>query len=85
MKKIVKEVQNIEKKTAEVESLGMVVGENIDLDSALVELIRLQVQDLEKRTLNQEQIKSIGDIKADIEAGKYSDALEKILELNQNQ
>ena len=85
LKKIVKEVQNIEKKTAEVESLGMVVGENIDLDSALVELIRLQVQDLEKRTLNQEQIKSIGDIKADIEAGKYSDALEKILELNQNQ
>ena len=82
LKKIVKEVQSIEKKTAEVESLGMEIGENIDLDSALVELIRLQVQDLEKRTLTQEQVKSIGDIKADIEAGKYSDALEKILELN---
>jgi hypothetical protein len=85
LKKIVKELQNIEKKTAEVESLGMVVGEDIELDSALVELIRLQAQDLENRTLTQEQIKSIGDIKADIEAGKYSDALEKILELNQNQ
>ena len=83
LKKIVKEVQSIEKKTAEMESLGMVIGENIELDSALVELIKLQVQDLEKRTLTQEQIKSIGDIKADIEAGKYSDALEKILEINQ--
>ena len=82
LKKIVKELQIIEKKTAEVESLGMVVGENIDLDSAVVELVRLQVQDLENRTLTQEQIKSIGDIKTDIEAGKYPDALEKILELN---
>jgi len=81
LKKIVKEVQSIEKKTAEMESLGMVIGENIELDSALVQLIKLQVDDLEKRTLTSEQAESIGDIKADIEAGKYSDALEKILEL----
>ena len=85
MKKIVKELQGIEKRTPEMKSLGMVMGENIELDGALVELIKLQVQDLENRTLTQEQIKSIGDIKADIEAGKYSDALYKILELNQNQ
>jgi len=82
LKKIVKEVQSIEKKTTEVKSLGVEIGENIELDSALVELIKLQVQDLEKRTLTQEQIKSIGDIKADIEAEKYSDALEKILQIN---
>ena len=92
LKKIVKEIQGIEEKTAKIESLGMVIGENIELDSALVEAISLhvqmlqvQVQDLEKATLTQEQIKSIGDIKADIEAGKYSDALEKILKLNQSQ
>jgi len=85
LKKIVKELQSIEKRTTEMKSLGMVIGENIEYDSALVELIKLQVQDLENRTLTQEQIKSIGDIKADIEAGKYSDALEKILELNQSQ
>ena len=64
-----------------MESLGMVIGGNIELDSALVQLIKLQVDDLEKRTLTSEQAESIGDIKADIEAGKYSDALEKILEL----
>jgi len=85
LKKIVKELQGIEKKTSEMRSLGMVIGEDIEYDSALVELVKLQAQDLENRTLTQEQIKSIGDIKADIEAGKYSDALEKILELNQNQ
>ena len=81
LKKIVKEVQSIEKKTAEMESLGMVIGENIELDSALVQLIKLQVDDLEKRTLTSEQAESIGDIKADIEAGKYSDALEKVLNI----
>ena len=86
LKKIVKEVQNIEKKTSELKSLGVVVPENIELDLSLVELIKLQVQDLEGRTLTPEQIKCIGDIKADIEAGRYSDALEKILvEMNPSQ
>ena len=85
LKKIVKQVQSIEKKTAELESLGVAVGENIELDSALVELIKLQVQDLEGRTLIPEQIESIGDIKSDLEAGRYSDALEKLLtEMNPN-
>jgi len=85
LKKIVKEVKNIEKKTIEMKSLGVEMGEDVELDSALVVLIKLQVQDLGNRTLTPEQVKSLGEIKADIEAGKYSEALEKILEISQNQ
>lgn len=84
LKNIVQEVKNIEQRTLAIKSLGVEIDENIELDSALVELIALQVQELEKRALTAEQIKSIGDIKTDIEAEKYSEALEKILELNQN-
>lgn len=84
IKKIVKDVKNIEKRTIEVKSFGIQIDENIEWDGMLVELIKLQVQDLEKRTLLPEQIESLKEIKADIEAGKYSEALEKILEINQN-
>lgn len=84
IKKIVKDVKSIEKRTAEIKSLGVQIDENIELDGALVQLITLQVQELEKKTLTPEQVESIGEIKADIEAGKYSEALEKILEINQN-
>jgi len=81
IKKIVKEVKSIEKKTAEIESLGIQIDENIELDSALVQLIKLQVDDLEKRTLTPGQAESIGEIKADIEAGQYAEALEKLLNI----
>ncbi len=84
IKKIVKDVKSIEKRTAEIKSLGVQIDENIELDGALVQLITLQVQELEKKTLTPEQAESIGEIKTDIEAGKYSEALEKILEINQN-
>lgn len=85
LKKIVKEVKNIEKKTTEIKSLGVEISEDteIELDSALVELIKLQVEDLENRTLTPEQVEFLGEIKADIEAGKYPEALLKILEINQ--
>jgi len=79
VKEVVKEVKNIEKRADEIKSLGIQIDENIELDSALVQLIKDQVKDLEGRTLDQEQSEILEEIKADLQAGRYSDALEEVL------
>ena len=84
IKKIVKDVKSIENKEKEIKSLGIEIEENIDLDSALVELIKAQVNELEQKKLLPEQIKALEQIKSDISNGNFSDALEKILLINQD-
>lgn len=79
VKSVIKDVKDIEQKTETIKSLGVEIGENVELDSALVKQIKIQVDDLEKSTLTEEQSKSLGEIKTDIESGNFAEALEKIL------
>ena len=83
VRNIVEDVKRIEQRTTEIKSLGVEVGENIDLDMALVNLISAQLQDLEKKALTIEQMNIMVGIKTDLESGAYADALEKLVDLNQ--
>jgi len=85
MKKIAKQLKDIESKVSEAKSLGIEVSDNYELDLALLKLIKAQVDDLEKRTLLPEQAKLLEEIKMDINNNKLATALEKILLINNNQ
>jgi hypothetical protein len=85
MKKIAKQLKDIESKVSEAKSLGIEVSDNYELDLALLKLIKAQVDDLEKRTLFPEQAKLLEEIKMDINNNKLATALEKILLINNNQ
>ena len=79
VKDIADSVKNIENKVEEVKSLGVEIGENKELDSALAQIIENQIKDLESQSLNENGQIAIGEIKADYETGDYSSALENIL------
>ena len=77
-------IKPINKKSASIASLfNIEIGENEDIDSLVVKMIKLEVEDLESRTLTQEQSQDLDKIKKDIELGNYSTALEKLLPLTQ--
>jgi len=84
VKEMVKEVKNMEIKTAEIRSLGVEISENKELDLALVQLLMDQIKELENKTLTQDQLKILGEVKTEVEVGYYAEALEKLLILIQN-
>ncbi len=78
---IVGKIKSLAQKTAEIESLGVEVPENQELNVALTEMLKAQVKDLEKRSLKEEDISTLEAIKTDIEEGRYTEALEKLLSI----
>jgi hypothetical protein len=83
-KEMVAQVKNLEEKKQRIESLGAQIGDN-DLENAMSQLVALvanEIKDLETRTLTDTQAQILTQIKADFEAGNYSQALEGILSLN---
>ncbi len=79
--KIVGEIKSLAEKTQEVRSLGVEMPENEELNTALAEMLKAQVKDLENRSLREEDISTLEEIKADIEQGNYTEALEKLLSI----
>jgi len=86
IKKAVREVKKLEEKEKQIKSLGIELGENIEKDVVLVKLITQQIKDLEKRIekMSPEDKKLIEEIKNDLIEKKLTDALEKLLILNNN-
>ena len=78
---IVGEIRSLAQKTAEIESLGVEMPENEELNTALADMLKAQVRDLENRSLDKEDISTLEEIKADIEQGNYAEALEKLLSI----
>ncbi len=83
--KTVSETKKIAEKKHKIESLGIVIGDTPDLDSALLLLIQREIKDLQVSSLTDEQKTIFADAVADFEAGNYSDSLEKILMLSNPQ
>jgi vacuolar-type H+-ATPase subunit I/STV1 len=79
---IVSETKKVQENKEKIESLGIEVGDNTDLDSALVQLIQREIDDLQVNTLTEEQKETFNQAVEDFKAGNYSDALEKILLLS---
>ncbi|MFH1036842.1 MAG: DUF5667 domain-containing protein [Patescibacteria group bacterium] len=82
---IVSETKKIEENKERIESLGIVIGETTDLDSALLQLIDREIKDLEVRTLSDSQKEIFTQAVDAFKTGNYSDALEKILLLSNQQ
>lgn len=79
VKEIVVQAQKLEKNKQKVEALGVVVGETDKLDNPMKQLVEREIAGLETQTLTETQQEVLTQIKEDLEAGKYYQALEKIL------
>lgn len=84
VKEIVKEVKKLEKNEEKVKSLGIEIGESEEMHSALAKIVEMEINDLEEKTLFEEKQEILAEVKQDYEAGNYSQALEKILLLINN-
>ena len=84
VKEIVEEIKKLEQKEEEVKSLGIEIGESEELHSALAKIVETEINDLEDKTLSEERQGILAEVKEDYEAGNYSQALEKILLLINN-
>ena len=85
VKKIAEEVKKLETQKQEIEALGVVVGETVELDNALSQLIENEIKALEGVTLTEEQEQVFAEIKQAFEEGKHDKALENILLLTNEQ
>ena len=84
VKEIVSETKKIKENKEKVESLGVVVGDTNELDSALLQLIEREIKDLEVSTLTDAQKEIFVKAVEDFKAGNYSEALEEIWLLSNN-
>jgi hypothetical protein len=78
VKEIVEVTKKIEANKQKAETLGVVVGETRDFDSALLQLIEREIKYLEVRTLTDSQKEIFVKAVEDFKAGNYSEALYKI-------
>lgn len=85
VKSIVTETQEIQQNQQKVESLGVVVGGNNQLNSALLQLLQRQINDLKVETLTPDQQKIFLEAVSDFNSGNYSSALEKIWSISNQQ
>lgn len=83
--KIVLETKKIRENKQKIETLGIAVGKTPELENALLTLISREINNLEIRTLTEDQQKKFIEAKTDFENGDYSCALEKIWSINNPQ
>lgn len=84
VRKVVDNFREIENKVTEIHSLGIILNENPDLDVAFIELVTEQAKELEGMELNGGQAALLQDIQLFLSKEKYLNALDQILEVNQN-
>jgi len=84
VKAIALEVKKLAEKTEKIKSLGVEIGENQEWDNALAQIVEREIEDLEEKTLTEEQQEALIKVRSDYEAGNYSQAIEKILLLTNN-
>ena len=80
---LVAQTKKLEENKEKVEKVLATKIETEEYDNALSKLVEREIQDLEERTLNEEQTATLQEAKADFEVGNYSEALIKILSLSQ--
>ena len=82
VKQIIDTTKKIEENKQKIEAMGVVVGDSKELDNALAQIVEKEINDLDSRTLTDEQKEILIQVKEKFEAADYSAALEKILLLN---
>lgn len=84
-KDIVQEAKKIESAREKIQALGVEIGDTEELNSALSELVDREIKDLEGKTLTEGQKELLNQIKVNFEEKEYSQALENILLLTQDE
>jgi hypothetical protein len=82
---VIAEVKKIQENQQQLQTLGVNVGEGEEmsqLNDMLASIVETQISDLEKLTLTESQQEVLKQAKELFEEESYSDALEKILEIN---
>jgi len=85
VEEIINEVKKIQENQKQLETLGVNMGdtdEMSELDSTLATIVENQIADLEETTLTEDQQTILVEIKDLYEQGKYSEALEAILQMD---
>ena len=82
IKLAIAEVKKIQDNQKQLETLGINIGEAKDLDNVLALLVQDQIESLDEATLTDKQQEELSDIKDLYSQEKYSEALEKILLIN---
>jgi len=83
IKVAIAEVKKIQDNQKQLETLGINIGETKDLDNVLALLVQDQIDTLNESTLTEEQQEQLIEITKLYDEEQYSDALEKILLINQ--
>lgn len=76
---IIEELTKLEAKENQVKSLGIEIGQNEELDSALAKIVKKEILEREEAGLTDEDLEVLNNIKFEYEQGNYSKALELLL------
>lgn len=79
------EVKKIQENQKQLETLGVNVGDSeelSELDTILASIVENQIADMEETTLTEDQQKTLLEVKDLYQEGKYSEALEMILQID---
>jgi len=81
IKKIAQESKKLEENRQKIESLGVVIGDggSAEFDSAMSKIVENLIKDLESRTLSEDKVKILDQMKALFSEKKYSESLETYL------
>lgn len=85
IQQIVAEIKKIQDNNKKLETLGVILNDTSEakeLNDVLAPIVEREIETLEKATLLEDQNKTLDEIRKMYEEGKYSDALEKILTIN---
>lgn len=84
IKEIAAEVKKLSTKENEIKSLGVEIGDNAELDSALIQTIMKEVANLENKPLSDGQKEILKHVVEEAQTGRYASALEMILSISNN-
>jgi len=82
LKEIVSAVKQIDASKKNLQTLGVIVDEDYQLNNVLAPLVQREMESLENSTLNESQQRELRELKGLYDQGQYSQALEKILSIN---
>ena len=80
-KEVVEEAKKLEDNKAKIESLGVIIEDTEELNTALAELVEREIKDLESRTLTEDQQKVLETVRKSYEEENYTGALEEIVSI----
>lgn len=79
LKEIAASIKKIDQDRNNLQTLGVIVDSDYQLNNVLQPLVQSEIESLEKATLNENQQMTLKEIRGLYDEGQYTDTLEKIL------